>query len=372
MAEVSRGLVVSYSPLLGGAERILLDLAPALGRAALACPPGPLADAVVEAGLESRELRPRRLELRRSARDRLGAPLRIAAQARELRRLLGDSGPDWVVAWNMRAAMSASLARGRGGPPLLFQHNDFLPAGPAARAVRAAARRAEIISALSRAVARDLDPEGRLGDRLVVSHPGVDLERFPRHPLPADGRDVLVLGAVVPWKRPELALEVAARVTTARLLIAGAPLGPQDEALLGRLRERAARPDIAGRVEFLGALDDPRPALRRAALLLHCADREPFGLALVEALACGRPVVAPAAGGPVEILDESCGRLYPPGDADAAARAVAELLDDRDGLERLSDGARRRAERNFDLVESRRRFSELLERLSAGGAIASR
>jgi glycosyltransferase involved in cell wall biosynthesis len=363
---VSKGLVVSYSSVLGGAERILLDLVSSFApRAELVCPPGPLVQAAAAAGINVRELRPRRLELRGSARDRAGAPLRIAGQALELRRLFRASQPDWVVAWSMRAAMSTSLARGGKGPPLLFQHNDFLPPGVVARTVRVAARRMELVCALSGSVARDLDPKGRLGDRLVISHPGIDLEHFSPQPQCAPSHGVLVLGALVPWKRPSLALEVAARVPTARLLIAGAPLGPQDEAQLGRLRERAARPDLAGRVEFLGALDDPRPALRQAALLLHCADREPFGLALAEALACGRPVVAPAAGGPVEILDESCGRLYPPGDADAAARAVAELLDDRDSLARLSDGARRRAERNFDLGESRRRFSELLERLSA-------
>ena len=40
----------------------------------------------------------------------------------------------------------------------------------------------------------------------------------------------------------------------------------------------------------------------------------------------GRPVVAPASGGPAEMVDESCGRLYSPGDGDAAARALAEVL----------------------------------------------
>jgi glycosyltransferase involved in cell wall biosynthesis len=365
MAEVSEGLVVSYSSLLGGAERLLLDLAPAVaGRAALACPPGSLAEAATAAGLVPRPLKPRRLELRGRARDRAGAPVRIAQQALEVRRLLRTSRPDWVVAWNMRAALSVGLAHRRGNPPVLFQHNDFLPAGSAARAVRAAARRAEVVCALSEAVARDLDPEGRLGERLVVSHPGVDLERYS--PQPAAGtRDVLLLGAVVPWKRPELALEVVARLPEARLTVAGGPIGEQGEALLTRMRERAARPDLSGRVHFLGRLDDPRDALRRAAVLLHCADREPFGLVLAEALACGRPVVAPAAGGPLEIIDADCGRLYPPGDVEAAATAVGELLDDRGRLERVSEGARRRAEQRFDLEQARRRFRELVERLPA-------
>ncbi|HEX2234347.1 MAG TPA: glycosyltransferase [Thermoleophilaceae bacterium] len=361
---MGEGLVISYSPLLGGAERILLDLVPSVApRAVLACPPGPLAREAAAAGLEVRELRPRRLELRGSARDRLGAPLRLAGQGLELRPLIRSLGPRWIVAWSMRSALSAGLGRGRHGPPLLFQHNDFVPAGLAGRAVRDAARRADVVSALSHAIARDLDPQGRLGDRLLVSHPGVDLDRFAPQADARNGRDVLLLGAIVDWKQPRLALETVARIPQSRLLIAGGPLGEAGEALLDRLRARAEQPDLTGRVEFLGRLEDPRPALGRAALLLHCADREPFGMALVEALASRRAVVAPAAGGPLEIVDQSCGRLYPPGDVEAAARAVTELLEDRPLLARLASGARERAERTFGVDAARERFREALDRL---------
>jgi phosphatidylinositol alpha 1,6-mannosyltransferase len=63
-------------------------------------------------------------------------------------------------------------------------------------------------------------------------------------------------------------------------------------------------------------------------VLLHCADAEPYGLALVEALAAGRPVVAPDAAGPREIVTEGAGRLYPPGDAAAAVAAIRAVLAD--------------------------------------------
>ena len=66
-------------------------------------------------------------------------------------------------------------------------------------------------------------------------------------------------------------------------------------------------------------------ALQEHHVLLHCADREPWGLVLIEALAAGRPVVAPAAGGPLEILDRG---LYPPGDADAAVAKIRDALAD--------------------------------------------
>jgi glycosyltransferase involved in cell wall biosynthesis len=362
---------VSYSRLLGGAERLLLDVAEGLdGELGLACPPGPLEEAARRGGLRTVSLRPRRLELRQSLRDRLLAPARIAAQALELRPLVRAVRPSVVVAWNMRPLLSCALALApeRPRPALVFQHNDMLPGPIVARAIRAAARRADRVLCVSRAVAEELDPHRRLDGRIEVVHPGVDLARFAPTPPPGgEAPELLLLGALVPWKRPGLALEavalVARRLSGVRLTIAGSPLDEGGERLLAALRERAARRDLRGRVAFAGQLPEPGPALARAWCLLHCAEREPFGMALVEALAAGRPVVAPAAGGALEIVDESCGRLYPPGDVEAAAAALWELLADPAKAARLGAAGRERAVRLFSLDDARRRYREALERV---------
>jgi GT2 family glycosyltransferase len=263
----------------------------------------------------------------------------------------------------MRTAIATGAAMRRidAPPPWVFQHVDFLPSAAIARAVRAAAARADRIVCCSQAVAEDLDADGRMHDRIEVIHPGVDPARFA----PADGVDTgyaLVLGAIVPWKRPDLALEIAALaardVPDLQLRIAGAPLDSEGERLLAQLRARAAQPDLAGRVEFTGPLSDPAAALSDAGCLLHCSDREPFGMVLVEALASGTPVVAPAAGGPAEIVDNTCGALYPPGDGSAGARALAGVLHDRRAL---SGPARRRAETEFSLAAMQTRYRELLD-----------
>jgi N-acetylglucosaminyl-diphospho-decaprenol L-rhamnosyltransferase len=78
-------------------------------------------------------------------------------------------------------------------------------------------------------------------------------------------------------------------------------------------------------------------------------------MALVEALASGVPVVAPSAGGPNEIADDRCARLYRPGDPDAAAAALRAALENRDAL---STAARSRAEELFDVRQSRRAYGE--------------
>jgi glycosyltransferase involved in cell wall biosynthesis len=260
----------------------------------------------------------------------------------------------------MRGALAAAAARPPGAR-FVFQHNDLLPSPLVARAVRAVARRADAVVALSRAIADDLDPDATIGVRVV--HPGVDLAAFK----PADHAagappSALLLGAIVPWKRPDLALEAvaAARRTRPdlRLVVAGAPFGAAGRRLLQHLEARAQADDLAGAVEFRGPLEDPHGALREATVLLHCADREPFGMVMAEALASGRPVVAPAAGGPLEIVEPDCGALYRPADAAAAADALVEVLGRLDAGDPLAGRARARAEAAFDLRDARRRWAQ--------------
>jgi GT2 family glycosyltransferase/glycosyltransferase involved in cell wall biosynthesis len=344
---VSAALFISYSGVFGGAERVLIDCASSLDAECwLACPEGPLAGAARAAGLRVLVLPARRLEVRATRRDRWLGLLRIAGHALEARSLICRLDPDVVVAWGMRSAIACVT----GSPPgtrIVFQHNDLLPGPIIGLLVRRAAARADVVIVPSQAVADDLDPGRGLRGALRVVHPGVDVEEWGESQRLSHGPEALVLGALVGWKRPDLALEVVAlarrRAPELRIRFVGAPL---DGALV-RLRARAREPDLAGAVEFAGARDDPRPELARATCLLHCASREPFGLAVLEALAAGRPVIAPDGGGPREIVDRSCGWLYPPGDATAAAAALLELLGDPERAAAMGSAGRRRARACF-------------------------
>ncbi len=353
-------LFVSYSGELGGAERLLLQFSGALGEeCAVACPPGALADAARAEGLRVFALRSRRANLRTSVRDRALAGGRLAGHAAEVRGLARSLEPELVVAWGMRSAIACLT-----GPPLrcpvAFQHNDLLPGPAIARVVRAAAGRADLVTALSRATAADLDPFGRLGARLQVVHPGVDLDRFDGRSSPVSPPEVVVLGAITGWKRPDLALEVAAVVRRTRpdvrLRLVGAPFASDGPAFLPSLRERAAQSDLAGAVEFTGAVAEPASDLVRATCLLHCAEREPFGIAVLEALAAGRPAVVPDAFGPAEIVDDSCGVLYPPGDVDAAAEAILCLVSEPERAAAIGAAGRARARARFDVDSARSRY----------------
>jgi N-acetylglucosaminyl-diphospho-decaprenol L-rhamnosyltransferase len=357
-------LFVSYSGRFGGGERLLLDCAAALeGERVLACPAGPLADGAASAGLRVVPLREHPLELRGSPRTAATAALRLGLHGLEARRLVRGMSPDLLLAWGMRSAIALGAAPFGGArePRTVFQHNDLLPGPAVGRLVRAVAARYDRVVALSGAVAHDLDPTGALGARIRVCHPGVDLERFSGLPEPEQPGQALLLGAIVDWKRPDLALEataIAARdLPGLRLRVAGAPLDGRGEELLLGLLARSERPDLSGRVELSGPMD-AADALRDASCLLHCADTEPFGLVVLEALASGRPVVAPASGGPAELLDDGVGRLYQPGDAAAAAARLVEVLGDPDLAGRLGQEGRRRAQARYSLESAGARWRD--------------
>ncbi len=340
-------LLVAQTGLLGGAERVLLDWSRALERPALlACPPGPLADAARAGGLEVLAL-PQRSLRRRGRTGR--AALDLAGLARDLARLARRRRPAVVVASGRRPILAAAAAP-LSGAGLVALHHDVPPGRALALALRAATARSTAAVATSRAAAR------AAGSHASVIHPGVEISRWDvADPPPAPPR-ALCLGALVPVKRPDLALEITARVPGLSLDLAGAPFPDDPPGYVAALHARAARPDLAGRVRFLGAVEDPRTALSAAHCLLHCGEREAFGLALVEALAAGRPVVAPAAGGPLEIVTPACGRLYAPGDAGSGAAALQSILADAG-----APAAARERAAAFDGPAAARRFAAVVE-----------
>ena len=146
----------------------------------------------------------------------------------------------------------------------------------------------------------------------TVVYPPVDTVFF--HPAAqTPGSHFLIVSALVPYKRIDLAIDACARLG-ARLRIVGD--GPDRQAL-----EAAARPHV----EFLGRLSDEevREEYRMAAAVLMPGE-EDFGIVPVEAQACGTPVVALARGGALEtVRDGETGVLF----ADATADAMAAALD---------------------------------------------
>jgi glycosyltransferase involved in cell wall biosynthesis len=224
-----------------------------------------------------------------------------------------------------------------------FQHDS---PGPAVRLLRAA-RDAEL-----RGAARVMCPSAYL--RELVLDWGVEPSRvevmpnpLPRLPdlpereearrrLGLDGATLAFAGRLTAQKSLDVALEAVARNGDVSLVLAGE--GVERDAL----ERLAAELDLNGRVRFLGPQprEDVLELLRAADALLLSSSWENFPHTVIESLAVGTPVLATAAGGVVEVVDDGRnGLLVPPGDTDALAQAIRRFFGDPALRESLREAA---------------------------------
>ncbi|OSZ55634.1 glycosyl transferase [Streptomyces pharetrae CZA14] len=215
-------------------------------------------------------------------------------------------------------------------------------------------------------------------DKVSVVPCGVDTELFtPQGPAAPHGPHryrLLQLGRLVPRKGAAVSIAALALLPDTELVVAGGPPAHRldDDPEVRRLREIARRAGLADRVRFTGGVPSRQvPTLLRGSDVVLCpADYEPFGIVPLEAMACGVPVVASAVGGQLDtVADPGTGRLVPPRDPRALARAVADLLGRPET--RLACGAagRRRVLRRYTwarvAAETEAAYCAVLEATSA-------
>lgn len=221
---------------------------------------------------------------------------------------------------------------------------------------------------------------------LEVIHPALDLARFDptgidrahaRARLGPPGTRRVLLGVVAqlsPWKCQDTAIEALGllheRGVDAHLLLIGSAKFTagstrfDNEAYVAALRELIAGAGLEDRVSWLGEREDV-PELMRAldALLLPSAE-EPFGRALLEAMALEVPVLATAVGGPPELLrDGHEGYLLEPREPAAWAEAVMRLIEQPDRAREMGRAGRRRIAAEFDIEHHVRATLALYERV---------
>jgi len=219
------------------------------------------------------------------------------------------------------------------------RHQGTADTSPPAREAleRGLVRRADLIVATCGDERRELLALGADPARIAVVPCGIDPVLFtPTGPAearpagPARARFVVV-GRLVRRKGVDDAIRALARVPGAELIVVGGP-APAELAVdpdARRLRAVAAEAGVAGRVELRGRLPHAEVArLLRSADAAVCAPwYEPFGIAPIEAMACGLPVVGTAVGGLLDtVVDGRTGLLVPPRDADALAAAMRALV----------------------------------------------
>ena len=218
----------------------------------------------------------------------------------------------------------------------------------------------------SRSVAADLKvllP----GVRIVPVYNAVNFERFAPtgrtvdldalSALPPAARGTVRVGLVATfarWKGHAVFLESLSKLsveTPVRGYVIGGPIYQTGGSQWTRqeLEDHSRRLGLSGKVGFTGFLDDTAEAMRSLDIVVHASTQpEPFGMVIVEGMACGKPVIVSKAGGAAELFEEERTALgYPPGDATALARQIERLASDVSLRARLGEAARAAAERSF-------------------------
>lgn len=343
----------------GGGETQVLGLTLALGRAGhraelIADPAGALWARAQDAGVTCHPMR-----IRNSVD--VGAGLR-------LRTLLQRGRYDIVHFHTARAHALAPYARGCAGALVVTRRMDYVPNRWFAPWLYN--RAVDGVVAISEGVADALARAGVARERVAIIPSGVDCARFApveaaarararaEFSLGADDMAVGMVGALVARKGHRFLLESMALARSAgepetgapprrgrlHCLIAGA--GPDRPVLEARIGELG----LADRVRIVGSLADPRPLLWALDIFVMPSLKEGLGVAALEAMACGLPVVGCATGGLREAVDhERTGLLVAPGDASALARALTRLASAPELRAAMGSAARERVLARFEI-----------------------
>jgi glycosyltransferase involved in cell wall biosynthesis len=378
---------LSVSAGLGGAERVLLDSIAALRLrqprwtlSVVCLAEGPLSGEVAALGADVHVLPlPRGFAVvgesggspTATLAGLAGSAWSLQSYTRRLHAYLAAWDPDIVHANGLKAHVLAAWASPRSARVVWHVHDYVSTRRVSSVLLRRHARRASVVVANSHDVAADV--RSVLGNRIrmEVIHNGVDTQRF--HPVghridldaasglppaPAGTHRVGIVATYARWKGHETFLRALAMVAAApvRGYIVGGPVYETSGSQFTRdeLRCIAGALGLGDRAGFVPFQRDVAPVYRALDVVVHASTtREPFGLSVLEAMACGRPVIVSDAGGVRELVtSDDQGLTHPPGDVNALARGIASLLDDPARRERLGASGRQTALALFDRARS--------------------
>jgi glycosyltransferase involved in cell wall biosynthesis len=358
---------------ISGAERSLLTMLDALDRErwqpVVAAPDGPLLEEAARRTVGRFTLPLAPLRRPRTLREFHETFMAIQAGWREVGDALARIRPH-LLHCNSTTAMLYALRVTT--VPTVWQQRDLVPLAPWGSLLY---RRASRVAAISSAVRDDLlRYAGDGGGKISLLMPAVDTEHFAPAPdraamrarlgLPADGLLIGNIAQFVPWKRHHLFLDVLEGLAGIpwHAVLAGAAFAAP-AGYLASLRERLAQPPLAGRVSWLPWQPDPAPLLSALDICMLTSEYEPFGRVLIEAMACGVPVLAIDQAGPQDIVVPDDTGLLAPADPPALSAALARLLTDTDLRTRFATAARARAETTFSLPAHREKLNVLYGQL---------
>ena len=237
---------------------------------------------------------------------------------------------------------------------------------------RQAYRCAHAVVANSNSAARQLTDEGVPADRITIIPNGVDVDRFAPRKGERPISTIVTVANLRREKAHEVLITAAARLLVRhphlRFLIAGD--GPR----LNELRDLARSLEIANSVSFLGHREDVPALLAEADVFVLPSRSEAFPNGVIEAMAAGLPVVASAAGGLLDLIDDGrTGVLVRPDDPAALAHALEALIHSPGRAADLGANARDEVARRYSFDRMVRAFEDLyLTRLGTPRQVSPR
>jgi glycosyltransferase involved in cell wall biosynthesis len=183
--------------------------------------------------------------------------------------------------------------------------------------------------------------------------------------LPEDGVVILCPARLEPEKGHDILLRALKVLRLRDVRFEAVLMG--GGSLEGVLKQRVRDLNLRDCVRFVGHQSRSDVWMRASDIVVLPSPAEPFGLVLAEAMSRGIPVVAAAAGGPLEIVDSGSGRLFVPGNADDLAGHLRELVAEPLSRARLGAGGASRWSQHFSLQRMAREVSAVYAELSRDG-----
>jgi glycosyltransferase involved in cell wall biosynthesis len=305
---------------------------------------------------------------------RLREPHHMGRAAAKLAGVLRRRRPHVLVNWSAKTHLYGALGWALSGIDcrvVWWQHNIPQPRWLDRLATLVPAH---AIGCSSRAAA---DRQSRVVPRrrVFVVHPGVTAPSlngsFQLEPRAHDEVVVGLIGRVQPWKGQDRLVRAIALLRNRGLRVRGLVVGGDawrfSPGYAHEVRALVVELGLGEAVTLTGQVDDVWPHLLAVDIVVSASQGEPFGIALVEAMAAGRPVVAPAGAGPGEIVaDGETGLLVADASPEALAMGIERLVRDATLRRRLGTAARRRYEAMFTVEMMGRTLTAELERIAAG------
>jgi len=371
-APVSPVLFVNAGAERGGAEVILLTLLRHLDRERFP----PHVCCLREGAFVDELRRDARVEVTVVASGSFRQVSRGLDAVKRIHALVSEQHVALVHANGTGAHIYGGLAARRAGVPHLYHVHDVPEPGWNGQGLIGRLARmvpAAVTVTPSRFLAERLAQRPVRAARIVPVANGLDAPAALRHDdRPGDHVPVaLWCGRLQRWKGAHVFVRAAAiarqSIPSARFVVVGGTLMGLEPDYESDLRALARTLGLESAIQFVGQQMDVWPFLAQADVVVHSSIApEPFGLVILEAMLAGRPVIASADGGPLEIVEpEVTGLLVPPGDAAALGAALVRLLGDAAAATRMGTDGRRRAERHFSAAAMTRRIETLYDEVLA-------